>query len=127
MPDDEFWVSERIAGTHDCKTYVLPRDQGLALLSAVATAEPWEPSGSGLFSFGRGHVDPPVRNVMLVWCKDQKHSRGLRGNVLWINVPNKVISYQGSAYVVPPERRDVFDRLFPDDRSQNVAIRKPSH
>lgn len=126
-PDDAFWVSERIAGTHDCKTYVLPRDQGLALLSAVATVEPWEPNGAGLLGFRQGEVHPPSPKVMLVWCRDWKHRRGLRGNVLLIDADNEVVNYEGKAYVVPPEGREVFDRLFPDDRSQNVPIRKPSH
>lgn len=114
-PDDEFWVSERMAGTHECKTYVLPRDQGVALLRAMATAEPWEAKGTGPFSFCRGSVDPPAMKVMLVWCKDWKHRRGLRGNVLWINVRNKLINYEGSVYVVPPEAREIVNRLFQDE------------
>lgn len=112
-PDDEFWISQRMPRTHIQNVYPLPRDQALALLRAMATAQPWEPNGVGRFSCSATRPVLPPMNVMLVWCKNWKERRGLQGNTLWIHSRNELVSYEGKTYIVPAEARKILNSLFP--------------
>jgi hypothetical protein len=117
-PDDEFWLSWRLPGTHVWEKRLLPRDQAVVVLRVMETAQPWEPDGSSGFSCSSRHVDPPGMKGMLVWCKDWNDRRGLQGNTLWIHYRNELINYDGKGYVVTAEGHEILDRLFPpEDKS----------
>ena len=132
-PDTAFWLEKRIPGTHIMERSPFPRDQAIAVLRAMATAQPWEPNGKWNFSCRRGNVDPPREKLHLFWGKDIKDIANLPKNYLSILSGNKLFFYQDSTYVVPAEGCEILDRMFPPeeekekkggDRAQNDAMPK---
>jgi hypothetical protein len=122
-PDDKFWLNKRVPGTHNMEVSLFPRDQAVAVLRAMATAQPWEPYGM-FGSMGR-HIVPRQLKAMLVWSKDMtdRDRVGLGGNVLWIHSGNGLISYGSKIYVVPAEAREILDRMFPDSSNSSGDAR----
>jgi hypothetical protein len=122
-PDDEFWLSKRIPGTQIFEKNLLPRDQAVALLRAMATAQPWEAS-VGYFNWsGSFPPRPPSSKVILIWCKDWEDRRELKGNVLSICYRNELFNYDGKDYVVPAEGREILDRMFPLEEEKVTAAK----
>ena len=122
-PDDEFWLNKKVPGTHVWERNLLPRDQAVALLRAMETAQPWEPVDFS-YRWSRSFPPhPPSVKANLVWCKDWEDQRELQGNVLWIHSRNELITYEGKIYVVPAEGREILDRMFPLEEEKVTATK----
>jgi hypothetical protein len=118
-PDTEFWLDKRISGKHYWERNPFPRDQAVAVLQAMTTAQSWEPNGKWNFSFKRSYIFPRDLKGALVWGKDMKDNAEARGNVLWIYYGNEIINNEGKDYVVPVEGREILDRIFPIEEEKD--------
>jgi hypothetical protein len=124
-PDDEFWLIKRVPGTHEWETNLLPRDQGVALLRAMETAQPLD--------YEVGYYDRPPTplptRAILRWCKGWENRNKFPANFLLINSRIESFNHDGKAYVVPAEGRDILDRIFSPEKEKETSkgkIGRPS-
>jgi hypothetical protein len=111
VKDDAEFQAERRRPNGLSETTSLPRDQGLAVLSSLARARPWEPNKYAIFR-GRHLYHPPGLGVVLVWRDSVKDARSRR-QFMSIFIGNRLFQYGARYYEVPTEGQKVLDQIFP--------------
>ncbi len=89
-----------------------PRDEAIALLEAMAKAEPWQPNKGRLFGPLPRHV-PPRTQLFLFWGKDVTDVRQRKTSSVGIGVGNVLFDYNNREYQLSTEAKEVLDRMFP--------------
>lgn len=120
-PDVEFRLYRRKSENNhwdDGSPY--PRTQALAILEAMATAQPWDRT-SHIAVRGVYHNYPPGLTLDLTWCKDISDAAQRNTNSVAIHFGNWLFEYGNTTYQLSEEGHEALSRLFPKNGERQAS------